>query len=117
MPSEYFGGFVGKKGDRKGNGKEIKSNAKRRIEGIKKTIIPSLIGIIFGTLLGIFLGDGENVSLIELFIIVAILTYLQKFIFPLVGVTPSEFEIKDWLYVGFMTLAFMLVSWTMYINA
>jgi len=106
-----------KKKEKKVSKKKEQTHTERRIEGIKKTVIPSLIGMVFGTVLGAIVGDGESLNFIELFILVAILTYVQKFIFPYVGVSPSDFETKDWFYVGFMTFAFILVSWTMYINA
>ena len=106
-----------KKKEKKISKKKEQTHTERRIEGIKKTVIPSLIGMVFGTLLGAVVGDGENLNFIELFILVAMLTYVQKFIFPSVGISPSDFETKDWFYVGFMTFAFILVSWTMYINA
>jgi len=35
----------------------------------------------------------------------------------MLGVKVDEFETKDWFYVEFMTIIFMLVSWTLLLNS
>ena len=88
-------------------------------EGIKKTVIPGVIGIIAGIILFAAIDDGTAHSdawFSILFILLALAYYAQRLIYPSVGVNVRKFGKKDWLYVEFMVLDFSLVSWTILLN-
>lgn len=50
------------------------------------------------------------------FLILAIFIYLQKYIFPLIGIKSSGFGFKDWFFLSFMTFCFWYISWTILLN-
>ena len=87
------------------------------IEGIKKTITPAFIGAIFAV---IFVLTSEKIAgkpwLAVLLLVVLVSYYVQRFIYPSLGVRVKEFEVKDWLYVEFLTIIFLLVTWTLLLN-
>jgi len=93
-----------------------KSTKERRVEAIKKTLVPAVVGTVAGVGAGALLGVAEGLVVPFLFLLVACV-YIQKFIFPLVGVDPRELETKDWAYIVFMTFDFLFVSWAIYLNA
>src|SRR5574341_875444 len=78
------------------------------IEGIKKTIVPSFIGAAFALL---FVITAEKIAgkpwYLVLLLVVFVSYYPQKLLYPLLGVRIKEFEMKDWLYVEFMTIIFL----------
>jgi hypothetical protein len=49
--------------------------------------------------------------------VVLVSYYIQKLAYPMLGVKVDEFETKDWFYVEFMTIIFLLVSWTLLLNS
>lgn len=92
---------------------------KLRIEGIKKTVIPGVLGIIAGIVLFVLLGDGvaqRGLWFSVLFIVLALAYYVQRIIYPLIRVNVREFGKKDWFYVEFIVLDFCLVTWTILLN-
>lgn len=87
------------------------------IEGIKKTTIPAFMGAFFAVVLFMNFYDAEDKHwLYVLLLVVLVSYYVQKLLYPVLGVKVSEFEIKDWLYVELMTIIFLLVSWTLLLN-
>ncbi|MDI6888205.1 MAG: hypothetical protein QMC78_00710 [Methanocellales archaeon] len=88
---------------------------KEYVDGIKKTIIPGIFGIIGGFISFYLAGNGiggvQPRAGFGLIILVFVI-FIQKYVFPLVSVRAEELGAKDWLYIGFMTLAFWFVSWT-----
>lgn len=99
-----------------------KSEEERKKEymgGIKKTVIPGIFGIIGGFisfyLAGSVVGGVQPRAGFGLIILVSAV-FIQKYIFPLVSIRAEELGAKDWLYIGFMTLAFWFVSWTFLLN-
>jgi hypothetical protein len=92
---------------------------KLRVEGIKKTVIPGIIGIAAGVALFSLIGDGTEQRAVWfsiIFIMLAFAYYLQRIIYPLIGVNPRSFGKKDWFYVEFIVLDFALVCWTILLN-
>ncbi len=92
---------------------------KKRVEGIKKTIIPGVIGIIAGAAMFTLIGDGsghKSIWFTILFVLLVFSYYIQRLIYPAVGINAREFGKKDWFYVEFIVLDFFLVSWTLFLN-
>ncbi len=92
---------------------------KKRVEGIKKTIIPGVIGVIAGAVFFILIGDGtghKSIWFTILFVLLVFSYYLQRLIYPAAGINAREFGKKDWFYVEFIVLDFFLVSWTLLLN-
>jgi hypothetical protein len=86
-------------------------------DGIIKTIVPSILGIIAGIIVFGMYGAGENKVWYAVIMIVIALTYfLQKLIYPQIKIDVKEFKWKDWLYVEFIVLDFFLVTWTILLN-
>ena len=87
------------------------------IEGIKKTAVPAFMGAFFAVVLFTNFYDAQDKHwLYVLLLVVLVSYYIQKLVYPLLGVKVSEFETKDWLYVESMTIIFLLVSWTLLLN-
>ncbi|HIH36704.1 MAG TPA: hypothetical protein HA232_02205 [Methanocellales archaeon] len=87
---------------------------KERIEGIKKTAVSGIFGIFAGIISFYLAGEGQVRAGFGLTILLfAIL--IQKYIYPSINVT-GELKANDWLYIGFMTLSFWFVSWTLMLN-
>jgi len=88
------------------------------IEGIKKTAVPAFIGAFFAVVLFLNFYDAKDKHwLYVLLLVVLVSYYIQKLVYPMLGVKVSEFETKDWLYVELMTIIFLLVSWTLLLNS
>ncbi len=100
--------------------KSITPDERKRllIEGIKKTVFPAFISAAFAIAFFMKFGDAkEGVSWFSVLLLVVLLSYyIQRFLYPLVGVRVKEFETKDWLYVEFLTIIYLLVIWTLLIN-
>lgn len=99
---------------------KIKTPQERKrllIEDIKKTAVPVFIGFVFALL---FVVMGEKISgkpWYSVLLLVGLVSYgIQKLIYPYLGVRVNEFGIKDWLYVEFMTIIFLLVFWILLLN-
>ena len=50
------------------------------------------------------------------FLILALLIYVQKYIFPYLGIDSKRFGFKDWFFLAFMTFCFWFVTWTLLLN-
>jgi hypothetical protein len=88
------------------------------IEGIKKTAVPAFMGAFFAVILFLNFYDAKDKHwLYVLLLVVLVSYYVQKLVYPMLGVKVSEFETKDWLYVELMTIIFLLVSWTLLLNS
>jgi hypothetical protein len=80
----------------------------KHVEGIKKTVLSSLLGIVGGV-------ASFYLSAYSLFILIVIV-YSQRFILPRLGVDAKEFRATDWFFLVFMTVAFWFVTWTILLN-
>jgi hypothetical protein len=88
------------------------------IEGIKKTAVPAFIGAFFAVVFFMNFYDAKDKYwLYVLLLVVFVSYYVQKLVYPMLGVKVTEFETKDWLYVEMMTIIFLLVSWTLLLNS
>ena len=87
------------------------------VDGIKKTVMSSFIGAGFAILIFLYFGDASDKPWFSVILLVVIVSYyLQKLVYPLIGVKVKEFETKDWLYVEFLIIIFLMVVWTLLLN-
>lgn len=94
---------------------EEKQKAHR--DGIIKTIVSSILGIIAGVVMFSQYGAGEDrIWYVILMIIIGITYYVQRLVYPLIKIDVKEFKLKDWFYVEFIVVDFFLVTWTLLLN-
>ncbi len=87
------------------------------IEGIKKTVFPAFIGAAFAILFFVKFGDAKDVSWFSVVLLILLISYyIQRGIYPLIGVKIKEFETKDWLYVEFLVIVYFWVIWILLLN-
>ncbi len=87
------------------------------IEGIKKTVLPAFISAAFAILFFVKFGDAKDVSWFSVVLLILLLSYyIQRGIYPLIGVRVKEFETKDWLYVEFLVIIYFWVIWVLLLN-
>ena len=90
---------------------------KSHVEGIIKTAVASLIGIIAGFVSFNQFGTAEDTTWYAILTIVAVLAYYaQRIIYPKININSKEFGFKDWFYVEFLVIDFCLVTWTLLLN-
>lgn len=86
-------------------------------EGIIKTAVAAIIGIIAGTIAYTQLGAGETEKWYAILTIIAGLSYYaMRLVFPMIKIHTKEFGFKDWFYVEFIVIDFCLVTWTLLLN-
>ncbi len=90
----------------------------KSIEGIKKTVLPAFISAAFAILFFIKFGDAkDNVPWFSVVLLVLLLSYyIQRGIYPLIGVKVKEFETKDWMYVEFFVILYFWIIWILLLN-
>ncbi|AKB79539.1 hypothetical protein MSHOH_3056 [Methanosarcina horonobensis HB-1 = JCM 15518] len=94
---------------------EEKQKAHR--EGIIKTIVASILGILAGFIVFSQYGTGEDrIWYAILMIVIGITYYAQKLIYIPLKIDTKEFKFKDWFYVEFIVVDFFLVTWTLLLN-
>ncbi|MCL7410871.1 MAG: hypothetical protein P1P69_08250 [Methanosarcinaceae archaeon] len=87
------------------------------INGIIKTAVSSILGIIGGIVAYDQFGTAEDVRWYAVLTIVAVLAYYaQRLIYPSFKISTKEFGFKDWFYVEFLVIDFCLVTWTLLLN-
>ncbi|MCX9081819.1 MAG: hypothetical protein OIN83_06445 [Candidatus Methanoperedens sp.] len=87
------------------------------IEGIKKTVVPAFLGAFFAVAFYFKFGSASDVVWFSVFLLVLLLSYyIQRILYPSIGVRVKEFETKDWLYVELFTIVFFWVFWTLLLN-
>jgi len=87
------------------------------IEGIKKTVVPAFLGAFFAVVFNFKFGDAKDILWFSVFLLVLLLSYyIQRLLYPSIGVRVKEFETKDWLYVELFTIVFFWVFWTLLLN-
>ncbi|MDY0385875.1 MAG: hypothetical protein RBT65_01835 [Methanolobus sp.] len=92
---------------------------KAHMEGIIKTAVAAIIGVIAGILAYMQLGIADDPTLkwyAILTIIAALSFYAMKLVFPVFKIKVKEFGFKDWFYVEFIVIDFCLVTWTILLN-
>jgi len=86
-------------------------------QGIIKTIVASVIGIIAGFISLSQFGTAEDNRWFAVLVIIGALSYYaQRLIYPAIKINTKEFGFKDWFYVEFLVIDFCLVTWTMLLN-
>ncbi|MDD4247931.1 MAG: hypothetical protein PHT13_02270 [Methanosarcina sp.] len=86
-------------------------------EGIIKTIVSSILGIISGVVMFSQYGAGEDrIWYAILAIVIGITYYVQRILYPMIKIDVKEFKAKDWFYVEFIVVDFFLVTWTLLLN-
>ncbi len=98
-----------KKPDKTADLKPQKGKQATHVEGIKKTLVASMLGII-GGLLSYYVSPSFGIFI---FIVVF---YSQRLILPRLQIDVKEYQLKDWFYTGFMTFAFWFMSWAILLN-
>lgn len=90
---------------------------KEHRDGIIKTIVAAVLGIIAGVLCFRLYGTGEDrIWYAVLTIVLGLAYFIQKLIYPQLKIDTKEFKFKDWFYVEFVILDFFLVTWTLLLN-
>jgi len=94
---------------------EEKQKAHR--EGIIKTIVSAVLGILAGVIMFSQYGTGEDrIWYVILMIVIGVTYYAQKLIYVPLKINTKEFKFKDWFYVEFIVIDFFLVTWTLLLN-
>lgn len=86
--------------------------------GIKKTLVSTLMGIFVGAVAFTMTWEPASGTLKrEPFALILIISavWVQRSIYPRLGIDPDDFDTKDWLFLGFMTVTFAIVVWTLLI--
>ena len=87
------------------------------VEGIKKTVVPAFIGFAFALLFFWMQDKIAGKPWISILLLTGLFSYvIQKLTYPLLNVRVKEFGAKDWLYVEFLTIIYLLVFWTLLLN-
>ncbi|MCZ7402512.1 MAG: hypothetical protein O8C61_09845 [Candidatus Methanoperedens sp.] len=87
------------------------------IEGIKKTVVPAFISVFFAVVFFVKFGNASGIAWFSVFLLVLLVSYyIQKLIYPTLGVQVKDFEIKDWFYVEILVVIYFLVFWTLLLN-
>ncbi|RZN60851.1 hypothetical protein [Methanonatronarchaeum sp. AMET6-2] len=87
-------------------------------KALKKTALPSIMGIVAGFIAYFIAVGPDNPLQREVFGLVVILFFMwiQQSIFPIIDIDPDEFGGKDWAFIGFMTLTFAYITWALILN-
>jgi hypothetical protein len=82
------------------------------IKGIKMVLVASVLGAAAGIISYSLPAGAKNFSVLVL----AILIYVQKYVFPPMGIKSAEFGFKDWFFLGFISFSYWFVTWTLMLN-
>jgi len=97
-----------------------KSAAERksdRIDGIKKTVYPAVLGVLAG--FACYHGTAAISPFPWHFVMLSVIlvSYLiQRYTYPFLKIDANAFQAKDWFYVEFMVVDLWLVTWTFLLN-
>lgn len=92
-------------------------NKRLLIEGIKKTMTPAFIGVFFALIFFYKFGNASEIAWFSVFLVVILISYyIQKLVYPALGVRVKDFETKDWFYVEILVVIFFWVFWTLLLN-
>ena len=99
--------------------KSAAERRKDRIDGIIKTVYPSILGTAAGFVCYYALGEATDSRYPWHFVMLSVilLTYfIQKYTYAFLNIDAASFKTKDWFYVEFMVVAPWLVTWTLLLN-
>jgi hypothetical protein len=95
-----------------GNEKKERDKKKEEYEeGLKKTLIPSLFGILAGVISALVV---NNPTSTDGLLILILLIMVQKFVYPFVHTNLTG--AKDWIYISFMTFFCWIITYTLLLN-
>jgi hypothetical protein len=97
-----------KKSPAKIDQKQEQEKQAKHVEGIKKTLLSSLLGIAGGVFSYYLPAYG--------ILILLVVVYAQRLVLPRIKIDTKEYRFTDWFFVVFMTFAFWFVSWTILLN-
>jgi hypothetical protein len=98
-----------KKSPTKSDEKQEQEKQVKHVEGIKKTLLSSLLGIAGG----VFSYYAPAYGILILLVVV----YVQRPVLPRIQIDTKEYRFTDWFFLVFMTFAFWFVSWTILLNS
>lgn len=97
--------------------KSAAERRKDRIDGIIKTVFPSVLGVLAGFACFYSASAISQLPWHFVFLVVILVTYIiQKFAYPFMKIDVTDFQVKDWFYVEFMAIDLWLVTWTLLLN-
>ncbi len=79
---------------------------------LKKTLVPIILGAVAGLISFLVTQDLRQRDAFGIIILV-LLIYVQKFIFPRLGI---ELRARDWVGISFLTLSSWYILWTFLLN-
>jgi len=79
---------------------------------LKKTLIPIILGAVAGLISFLVTQDLRQRDAFGIIILV-LLIYVQKFIFPRLGI---GLKARDWVGLSFLTLSSWYILWTFLLN-
>ncbi|HVP96152.1 PKD domain-containing protein [Methanoregula sp.] len=86
------------------------------IARIKKTLVACIAGILVGCLSWYLQITVKNDIGLLAFMLMLAGVVLQRHIFVLMHIDTGKMGAKDWLYQGFMTFAFWIMTWTILLS-
>ncbi|MGB9372244.1 MAG: hypothetical protein WCB79_09995 [Halobacteriota archaeon] len=89
--------------------KQEQGEQTKHVEGIKKTLLSSLLGIAGGVFSFYLPAYG--------ILILLVVVYAQRLALPRIKIDTKEYRFTDWFFLVFMTFAFWFVSWTILLNS
>jgi len=97
--------------------KSAAERRKDRIDGIVKTVYPSVLGTAVGFACYYTGAALDPYPWHFVMLSVILLTYIiQKYTYTFLKIDAASFKTKDWFYVEFMVVDFWLVTWTLLLN-
>ncbi|MBN1236432.1 MAG: hypothetical protein JW999_10380 [Methanotrichaceae archaeon] len=107
--------------------KSAAERRKDRIDGIIKTVYPSILGTAAGFAcyhVASGLGDPWSLSVMgmelpwynAMLLVIAVTFAIQKYTYAFMNIDAASFKTKDWIYVEFMVIDLWLVTWTLLLN-
>jgi hypothetical protein len=98
--------------------KSTTETRKIQIDGIKKTIYPSLLGVLAG--FACYYAPAAAIGQLPwhfvMLMVIAVTYFVQRLTYPFMNIDVLEFKGKDWFYVEFMVVDLCLVTWTILLN-
>jgi hypothetical protein len=96
--------------------KSAEERRKDRIDGIKKTVFPAVLGVLAGFVCYYGKADSFFPWHFVLLVVILVTFLIQRYTYPLLKIDAVGFQTKDWFYVEFMAVDLWLVTWTLLLN-
>ena len=82
------------------------------VEGIIKTVVPFVFGVLAGVISFFMLGSNPTSE--DGLLIALLMVLIQKFVFPFLHTSIEG--VKDWIYITFMTLFCWFITFSLLLN-